>query len=229
MNKCNTVIFDLDGTLMNTLPDIAASVNHALSTLNLPPRSMDEINDFVGNGIRVLLVLSLKAALHEINHSEQFDDELLAKTLSAFRSHYCVHCKDKSKPYDGILNLLKDLKQAGFKTAIVSNKPHREVLILHKEFFSDCIDIALGENESAGIRRKPAPDMVLKALEHLGANQNECVYVGDSDVDIATARNARVKSISVLWGFRKREFLQEKGAERFAHSPSEVFSMVSSL
>ena len=229
MNKCNTVIFDLDGTLMNTLPDIAASVNHALSTLNLPTRSMNEINDFVGNGIRVLLTLSIKAALHEIGHPEQFNDELLAKTLSAFRSHYCIHCKDKTEPYDGILNLLHNLKQDGFKTAIVSNKPHREVLILQNEFFSDCIDVAFGENESTGIRRKPAPDMVLKALEHLGANQNECVYVGDSDVDIATARNAGVKSISVLWGFRKREFLQEKGAERFAHSPSEVFSMVSSL
>lgn len=223
----SAIVFDLDGTLMNTLEDLAKSVNVVLVELQLPQRSIDEIQRFVGDGVRELLVRAVKTALCEVGKEETFSHDLLDKALELFKKHYTVHCMDTARPYTGVCELLQNLKKAGFALAIVSNKPQKEVSILRKIFFADYVDVALGECESEGIRKKPAPDMVYKALELLSVSADDAVYVGDSEVDIATAKNAGLDCISVLWGFRSEELLREKGATRFVHSPSEIFSIVS--
>lgn len=221
-----TVIFDLDGTLMDTLQDIANSVNYTLQQFNLPIRSIDEIRSFVGCGIRKLLIDTFMAATNEIN--VQYQESMIDEALPIFRTHYTAHCKDCTKPYDGIFELLENLKKAGFKMAIVSNKPQRDVEILHKEYFEKWIDVAMGENEVAGIRRKPYPDMVWKAIELLCEERKKCVYIGDSETDFSTAKNSGIDCISVLWGFRTEDFLRQIGAKNFAHSPVDVLSIVSS-
>ena len=225
MKRYSTVIFDLDGTLMDTLEDISNSVNYALGELGLPIRSIDEIRTFVGNGVKELLVCALQAAAKQVG--VLYSEDMLARSLPLFRQHYTVHCQDCTKPYEGIFDLLEQLKKAGIAMAIVSNKPQREVSILRKNHFKKWIDVAYGENESAGIRRKPFPDMVFRAIDELCEDRSETVYVGDSETDFATAMNAGVDCISVLWGFRTEERLRTCGATVFAHSPSEVFSLVS--
>lgn len=225
--KYSSIVFDLDGTLMNTLDDIATSVNVALCELDLPQRSIDEIRTFVGDGVGELLVRSLNAALRDVGKDESVACDLLCNALPSFKAHYTCHCMDTARPYQGVCELLQNLKNAGFALAIVSNKPQKEVSILREIFFADYVDVALGECESEGIRKKPAPDMVYKALELLSASADDAVYVGDSEVDIATAKNAGLDCISVLWGFRSEELLREKGATQFVHSPSEIFSIVS--
>lgn len=225
MKRYSTVIFDLDGTLMDTLEDISNSVNYALAELELPIRSIDEISTFVGNGVKELLVCALQAATKDVGVS--YSEDLLHKSLTLFRQHYVVHCQDCTKPYEGIFDLLEQLKNAGCKMTIVSNKPQREVSILREHHFKKWITVAYGENESTGIRRKPFPDMVLKAIDELCEDRESTVYVGDSETDFATARNAGVDCISVLWGFRTEEQLRQCGATVFAHSPSDVLSLVS--
>ncbi len=223
----STIVFDLDGTLMDTLEDLANSVNVALVELQLPQRSIDEIRTFVGDGVRELLVRAVKAALREVGKEETFSHELLYKSLELFKNHYTGHCMDTARPYNGVSELLENLKNEGFTLAIVSNKPQKEVSLLHKNFFAKYVDVAIGECESEGIHKKPAPDMVYKALELLSVSVTDAVYVGDSEVDIATAKNAGLDCISVLWGFRSEQLLREKGATRLVHSPSEIFSIVS--
>lgn len=227
MKQISTIIFDLDGTLMDSLQDLANSVNFTLQTMNLPQRSIDEIREFVGNGVRMLVVRALQASLQDIHSKQLFTDELVENALQCFRTHYTVHCKENTKPYDGIMEMLHDLHSHGFKLAIVSNKPQKGVSILQKDFFSDYVSVAIGENEAEGIAKKPAPDMVNKALLELHDTKENAIYVGDSDVDIATAQNAGLQCISVLWGFRSKEFLLHHGATLFASSPSEIVSLVS--
>ncbi|MBR4689425.1 MAG: HAD-IA family hydrolase [Bacteroidales bacterium] len=225
MKQYSTIIFDLDGTLMDTLVDISNSVNYALSELGLPIRTIDEIRTFVGNGVRELMRCALQVAAQEccIEYSEQ----LLDSSLELFRKHYVIHCQDCTKPYDGIFDVLRCLKTNGYKMAIVSNKPQREVAILHSNYFSQWIDVAYGENESAGIRKKPFPDMVYKAIDDLCEDRYKCVYIGDSETDLATAKQAGVDCISVLWGFRSKEVLEQCGATMFAHSPSDLLALLS--
>ena len=223
----STIIFDLDGTLMDTLEDIANSVNVALAEMQLPQRSIDEIRTFVGDGVRELLERALKVSLHEVGIEEPASHELVYKALTLFKSHYTQHCRDNTRPYQGVCELLQKLKNAGFALAIVSNKPQKEVSILQKCFFADSVDVAIGECESEGVCKKPAPDMVYKALDLLAVSANSAVYVGDSEVDIATASNAGLDCISVTWGFRSEQLLREKGATLLVHSPSEIVSIVS--
>lgn len=211
----DTVIFDLDGTLLNTLDDLMDATNYALSELHYPVRTIDEIRNFVGNGVGKLMERSLPDGIE----NPHFED-----AMHIFRQRYSVHCEDKTRTYDGITELLQQLKAVGCKIAVVSNKPDYAVKQLCKRFFQETVDVAIGEKQ--GIRRKPAPDMVENALSELGSCKEKAIYVGDSDVDIQTAANSGLKCISVTWGFRSTAFLKEHGASRLADTPQQVFQTV---
>ena len=206
-------IFDLDGTLLDTLGDLAAAVNYALRRHGLPEHSIDDVRSFVGNGVRVLMQRAVPDG--EAN-------PLFEEVLAAFRSYYLEHSLDTTRPYDGIPELLAELRRRGCHTAVVSNKFDAATKELCRYFFADTIEVAVGEHEAEGIRKKPAPDTVEEALRQLGVTKEGAVYVGDSDVDILTARNAGLLCVSVLWGFRTREFLQAHGATTFIESPLQL-------
>ena len=208
-----TYIFDLDGTLLDTLGDLAASVNYAMRTHGMPEHTVDEVRCFVGNGVRRLM----ERAVPEGTAHPVFE-----AAFATFRRHYMEHSLDTTRPYEGIPEMLCELKRRGKHTAVVSNKFDAATKELCRHFFADTIDVAVGEHEAEGIRKKPAPDTVLQALSLLGVGQEGTVYVGDSDVDILTARNSGLPCISVLWGFRDREFLLAHGAETFVSQPSEL-------
>lgn len=209
----STYIFDLDGTLLDTLGDLAASVNYALRTCNMQEHSVDDVRSFVGNGVRLLM----ERAVPDGASNPRFDE-----AFSIFRQHYMVHSLDTTRPYDGIPEMLAALKAKGCHTAVVSNKFYAATRELCRHFFADTIDVAIGEHEAEGIRKKPAPDTVFEALRQLGMGKDNAVYVGDSDVDIQTAKNSGLPCISVLWGFRNRDFLQKNGAKTFISAPSEL-------
>lgn len=208
-----TYIFDLDGTLLDTLGDLAASVNYAMRTHGMPEHSVDEVCRFVGNGVRRLMERAVPGGAAHPAFEAAF---------ATFRRHYMEHSLDTTRPYEGIPEMLQELKRRGRHTAVVSNKFDAATKELCRHFFPDTIDVAVGEHEAEGIRKKPAPDTVLQALSQLGVGQEGAVYVGDSDVDIQTARNSGLPCISVLWGFRNREFLLAHGAETFVSQPSEL-------
>lgn len=208
-------VFDMDGTILDTLEDLKDSTNFALEKCGYPTRSYDEVRRFVGNGIRKLI----ERAVPEGLTVEQID-----RVHEVFTEHYKVHCADKTKAYDGIKPLLEKLRASGVKTAVVSNKADYGVQELCKEYFNGLFDYAVGERE--GIRRKPAPDAVNEALRVLGIDKSEAVYIGDSDVDFETAKNAELPCISVLWGFRDEEFLREKGATLFVRDPAEIYDII---
>ncbi|MCR5314825.1 MAG: HAD family hydrolase [Bacteroidaceae bacterium] len=209
------IIFDLDGTLLNTLDDLYSSVNHALAQFNLPVRSKWEVRSYLGNGVRRLVEHALP---------EGCDPNLTEKVFNEFRTYYLEHSLDCTQPYEGIISMLKQCKTKGLKTAIVSNKLNLAVQDLHQRFFTDCIDVAIGETPD--VKRKPAPDMVKKAIELLGCKHDEAVYVGDSEVDLATAHNASLPCIAVSWGFRDKDFLIEQGAKTIIDSPSELLNVI---
>lgn len=206
-------IFDLDGTLLDTLGDLAASTNYALRTHGMPEHSVDDVRRFVGNGVRKLMERAIPGGEGNPNFES---------TFATFREHYMHHSLDTTRPYDGIPEVLETLKARGCRLAVVSNKMMAATQELCRHFFPGTIEVAIGENEAAGIRRKPAPDTVFEALRQLGTGQEDAVYVGDSDVDIKTARNAGLPCISVLWGFRDRDFLVSHGATNFISTPSEL-------
>ena len=209
----STYIFDLDGTLLDTLTDLAASCNYALRTHGMPEHSIDDVRRFVGNGVRNLM----ERAIPDGDANPDFE-----ATLATFREHYMVHSLDTTKPYPGIMDALAELKARGCRLAVVSNKMMAATVELCKYFFPETIEVAIGENEAEGIRKKPAPDTVFAALKQLGVSGDNAVYVGDSDVDLATANNSGLPCISVLWGFRDREFLLDHGATTFITSPKEL-------
>lgn len=204
-------IFDLDGTLLNTLNDLAASTNYALRSAGMPEHSVEDVRQFVGNGVKKLMERAIPYGLN----NPKFDD-----TYATFRKHYLVHSLDTTKPYDGIPEVLAELKRRGKKLAIVSNKFYAATQELAKHFFPETIQVAIGEREN--IRKKPAPDTVLEAMRQLGIGKEGTVYIGDSDVDIDTAKNVGIPCISVLWGFRDRDFLIEHGATHLISKPEEL-------
>lgn len=212
--KYDTYIFDLDGTLLDTLHDLAASVNYALRQYGMPQHSIDDVRRFVGNGVRLLM----ERAVPRGAENPQFED-----VFAAFRRHYMEHSLDTTRPYDGIVETIHALKQRGCRLAVVSNKMMAATQELVAHFFPE-IEVAIGEHEAAGIRKKPAPDTVFEALRQLG-NVTSAVYVGDSDVDLATARNSGLPCISVLWGFRDKQFLLEHGATTFIEHPNELLNV----
>lgn len=196
--KYKAVIWDLDGTLLDTLDDLADSVNVALAEYSMPQRSRSEIKSFVGNGIYKLITRAVKEGTSNESMDEIFD---------FFKEYYAKNSANKTKPYDGINELLYNLKQNGIKTAIASNKLEEAVEKLADRYFDGLIDIALGDVNYR--RRKPYPDIVTEAVSRLGINMSEAVYIGDSEVDIKTAENAKIDCICVTWGFRDKEFLKE--------------------
>ncbi|MCR4603712.1 MAG: HAD family hydrolase [Prevotella sp.] len=207
-------IFDLDGTLLDTLGDLAAAVNFSLRQHGLPAHSVDDVRRFVGNGVRMLMI----RAVPDGERNPLFED-----ALNTFRTYYLAHQLDSTRPYDGVPEMLRELKRRGRKMAVVSNKFHTATEELCRYFFPDTIEVAIGENEAAGIHKKPAPDTVKEALRRLNISpSSSAVYVGDSDVDIQTAANSQLPCISVLWGFRDRDFLIQHGATTFISSPSEL-------
>ena len=209
----NTYIFDLDGTLLDTLTDLAASANYALRTHGMPEHSIDDVRRFVGNGVRKLM----ERAIPNGEANPDFE-----ATFDTFREHYMLHSLDTTQPYPGIPEVLAELRAKGCRLAVVSNKMMPATVELCRHFFPDTIEVAIGEHEAEGIRKKPSPDTVFAALRELGVEKYSAVYVGDSDVDIATARNAGLPCISVLWGFRDREFLLDHGATTFISKPKEL-------
>ena len=213
--KRNIVIFDLDGTLLDTLDDLTAATNWALTANGLPVRSRDEVRQFVGNGVRKLMERAVPNGTGNPAFEKAFVD---------FKNYYVEHCRDNTAPYPGVLDLLRKLRAAGFRIAIVSNKLQAGVTELQKAMFADLVDVAVGERP--GVRRKPAPDMIETALRELHATAEEAVYVGDSDVDIETAKNSGLPCISVLWGFRDHDFLVSHGATVFAERPENVFDVL---
>ncbi|MBQ6134391.1 MAG: HAD family hydrolase [Lachnospiraceae bacterium] len=215
MNNINTVIFDMDGTVLNTLDDLTNAVNHVFLQFDLPPRSHDDYRRFFGNGIRY----SMKCAA-----PEGTPESLLDEMLPVFTEYYDKHCLDNTRPYEGILPLMKALKDKGYKMAIVSNKIDSAVKELNERFFCEYVTVAIGEK--TGIKRKPAPDTVLAALEELHSSRDEAVYIGDSEVDLLTAKNSGLPCINVLWGFRDRDFLLKTGATVFAERPEDVISIL---
>ena len=206
-----TFIFDLDGTLLNTLDDLTDSVNHALSLFGIPTRTREEIRSFVGNGIVNLLKRSIG-----------FEHSRFSEILQEFRTFYGEHCKDKTREYDGVSRLLKELKARGIQTAVVSNKADFAVKKLARDYFPELLGEAVGENEAAGIAKKPAPDSLLAVMKKFAAEPNSTVYIGDSEVDIQTAKNAGIDCISVVWGFKDREFLRKNGAKTFVETPLDI-------
>ena len=211
-----TIVFDLDGTLLDTLDDLTDSVNASLEKFNLPKRTKSEVRAFVGNGIAKLV----ERAAGEENKL------LWQDILTEFKKHYAVHCADKTAPYEGILPLLRALKARGIKTAVLSNKADFAVKSLAETYFEGLLQAAVGENEEAGIRKKPAPDSLFSVMEQLSAEKETTVYVGDSEVDIQTAKNAGVDCICVPWGFREREFLEEQGGRIFVDTPEDIFKFL---
>lgn len=211
MNDYKAYIFDLDGTLLDTLDDLTNSVNTALRAYGMRGHSRDEVCSFVGNGVRKLIERAIPCG--EKN-------PMFEQVFKTFREYYLEHDREETHPYPEIMEMLTTLKQRGKFIAVVSNKFHPATKALCSAYFGRLIDVAIGESEH--IRKKPAPDSVVEAIRQLGVSAQDCVYVGDSDVDILTAKNSGLPCISVLWGFRKKDFLLTHGATCLIASPLEI-------
>lgn len=214
----DTIIFDLDGTLLNTLEDLRDSVNFALEKQNFPLRTLSEIRSFVGNGIRLLMERSVP---------ENTDGETFEICFNDFCEYYKEHMEDKTAPYEGVNDMLKAVKNAGFKTAIVTNKADFAAQDLCKRMFGENIDLVVGSVD--GRPNKPAPDGAYYAIETLKSSKEKTIFVGDADTDILTAKNAGLPSIGVLWGFRDREIIEKEGAEYIAETVNELKNLLISL
>ena len=208
-------IFDLDGTILDTLEDLADAMNYALGEHGYPGRTIEEVRRFVGNGIRKLIERAVPAGLAK----EEID-----RVHETFSAYYQQHCADKTRPYEGVLPLLERLRAAGCLTAVVSNKADAAVQPLCRRYYKGLFDYAVGER--TGIRRKPDPDSVQEVLRRLQVEAADAVYIGDSEVDIQTAKNAGLDSIIVTWGFRDRDYLESQGGRRFVDRPEEIEQII---
>ena len=208
------VLFDLDGTLLDTLEDLYNATNYILRQYGLPERSLEEVRRFVGNGARMQITKALPG---------REDDPPLEEVLEAYQNYYNATCRSGSaRPYEGVMEALEEIRSK-YPVAVVSNKPDPAVRELCREYFGD----VYARGVSDDCPRKPAPDMVNKAMEALGVDA--CVYVGDSEVDVETARNAGVPCLTVLWGFRDEALLRESGAEHFCKEASQMLPMIEEL
>lgn len=208
----HNLIFDLDGTLLNTLADLRDSTNYALQQFGFSERSTEEVRNFVGNGLRMLIRRAVPF---------ETEEETVDAVLAVMKAHYREHYHDGTIPYDGILPFLHKMKMYGSRMAIVSNKADPMVQLLRTLYFDELIPVAVGELD--GVPRKPAPDMVRIAMERLGCTEEHTVYIGDSEVDIETAKNAGLPCLSVGWGFRSEKDLRNAGAETVYRSPVELY------
>ena len=210
-----TAVFDLDGTLLDTLEDLYLATNAALERHSLPRRSRNEVRLFVGNGVEMLIRRAVPAST---------DEETILAVLADFKTTYAAICEDHTKPYDGILDMLAALRERGIRVAVVSNKFDAATKKLCAKYFGDLVEVAIGER--AGVRKKPAPDTVHEALKELGVTAEGAVYIGDSDVDIQTARNCGMPCISVTWGLRDEDFLIENGAKALVDTPEKLLGVI---
>ena len=215
--RYDTVIYDLDGTLLNTLDDLANAVNHAMQEGGYPLHSVAQVCAMVGNGMEMLIRRALP-------QSAKQDEAAFERTLAGFKAYYALHANDCTRPYPGIVEMLGELKEMGVKQAVVSNKGDPFVKQLCAEIFGDVLCAAVGEQ--TGVRRKPAPDSLLKVMADLGCRPQSTLYVGDSDVDVETARNAGVDCACVCWGFRTEEQLKAAGGQVFAHQAQDIINLV---
>ena len=210
-----TVVFDLDGTLLDTLEDLYRAANAALESHSLPRRTRAEVRLFVGNGVEMLIRRAVPVGT---------DEETTLAVLADFKATYAAICEDHTKPYDGILAVLAALREKGIRVAVVSNKFDAATKQLCRKYFGELVEVAIGER--AGVRKKPAPDTVYEALKELGMTATGAVYVGDSDVDIQTAENCGMPCISVTWGLRDKEFLLQSGAEILVDAPKDLLGVI---
>jgi phosphoglycolate phosphatase len=218
MLKEHAIIFDLDGTLLNTLDDLHTSVNAAMKAAGLEPRTREEVRQFVGNGVMKLIERCVPGGQ---------EHPAFKKAYGAFRMHYAGHCQVKTAPYDGIIPMLGKLRIQGVPVAVVSNKYDAAVKKLCNGYFAGLVPVAIGERD--GVRKKPAPDTVLQALAELKMPVESAIYVGDSEVDIMTAKNAGIPCVSVSWGFKDRAFLEEQGAEIIVDSADQLFQILTEM
>ena len=215
MKRYDTVIFDLDGTLLNTLEDLADAVNAVMRANAYPERTLDEVRRFVGNGIRRLMEQAVP---------EGVCGEIFERVFEEFRTYYTEHCQIKTRAYDGVMELLEALKEKGYAMAIVSNKNHAAVCELNDIYFKKDISVAIGQKD--GIRKKPAPDTVFQALKELGVSGERAVYVGDSEVDFMTAENSCMDCVLVTWGFRTEEELADCTPKVWIDHPEELLDVL---
>ena len=213
-----SIIFDLDGTLLDTIKDLTVSTNYALTQCRYPTHTIDEVRKMVGNGVGMLIHRALPSNASQQEYQNCF---------SIFKEHYTVHCEDNTAPYTGIIKLLSLLYEQNIKIAITSNKLQSAVTKLSKQYFTPYITIALGDSKE--LKRKPAPDMLFKALEYMNSTPQESIYVGDSEVDLDTAKAAGLKCISVLWGFRDKDILIEHGGNIFANKPADIIPIIQNI
>ena len=211
------VIFDLDGTLLNTLDDLCDSTNYALKQFGYPERTLDEVRYFVGNGVKKLIERAIPDGINNPDFEE---------CLRVFKEHYAANMYNKTAPYNGVPEMLKELRLKGIHTAVVSNKFDAAVKELCKKFFGDLVQVAIGENEEKGVRKKPAPDSVFKAMNELKVSIEEVIYAGDSETDVQTAKNAEIDCIGCAWGFRPKEILEQEGARYIIDAPQEILKIV---
>ncbi len=213
--RYKAVIWDLDGTLLDTLQDLYTSCNYTMRYFSYPERTLDEVRMFVGNGVKVLLS---KASEIEL------DNPKIDEMYEVFREYYSIHCNDATRVYDGIYETIDALKELGIVSAIVSNKPQYGVSELKDKYFNGRISVAIGETQE--VRHKPYPDTVIEACKQLNVNINDCVYVGDSEVDILTAKNCNIDCISGAWGFRSKEHLLANGANIICKNTKELYDEI---
>ncbi|NLX64360.1 MAG: HAD family hydrolase [Clostridiaceae bacterium] len=218
MKKYDTIIFDLDGTLLNTLEDLTDSVNYALELYGYPKRSIEEVREFLGNGVARLIALAVPGGV---------DDPHYKDCLEANKKYYLENMSNKTVPYKGIINLLQQLKKENYKLAVVSNKIDKAVKGLVRKFFGEYVQVAIGDTDN--ISKKPAPDTVLKALKELNSSPDKAVYVGDSEVDVKTAKNSGIMCVGVTWGFRDRDVLEKEGADFIIEEPMELMKIIDSM
>ncbi len=211
----DTVIFDLDGTLLDTLDDLTASVNYALAKSGLPERNRTEVRRFLGNGAEELMRSAIEGRLSD----EQSDE-----CIRIFKDYYKDHMNIKTKPYAGVMELIRKLLEKGYHLAIVSNKFDTAVKKLNENYFEGLFPVAIGESEN--VTRKPAPDTVIKALEELGSSKEKAIYVGDSEVDYLTAKNSGLPCVNVTWGFRDEELFKKLGSDYVIRNPMELLDIL---
>ena len=216
--KYTTIVFDCDGTLLDTLTDLRNAVNYVLRAHDLPERSVPEVKAALGNGVAHLMRQSLPESISEAEFNTYLDE---------FKIYYGEHLQDYTAPYPGMLDVLDTLRAKGYKLAIVSNKIQEGITPLNKEYFGDRLPVAIGERP--GLQRKPAPDMVLQALKELGSTQDESIYIGDSEVDVATAKNSGLLCIGVTWGFRDEQLHKDLGVKHIARKAEDIISIIGKL
>ena len=216
--KYTTIVFDCDGTLLDTLTDLRNAVNYVLRAHDLPERSVPEVKAALGNGVAHLMRQSLPDSISEAEFNTYLDE---------FKAYYGEHLQDYTAPYSGMLDVLDTLRAKGYKLAIVSNKIQEGITPLNKEYFGDRLPVAIGERP--GLQRKPAPDMVLQALKELGSTQDESIYIGDSEVDVATAKNSGLLCIGVTWGFRDEQLHKDLGVKYIARKAEDIVTIIEAL